>query len=158
MTLLQNGEKNTPPPAPPYGIGLTFRDGHFDTSTMKIGWERANLEKLGRIFLPSGCQDSPCTGDARFPCISVLGQPPSRLAWRKEKPKFVQDFLECAKFDQPRALSTRKPRPAGGSTSTQSEPNHPNHCDSLRLPCCGWLGWEMANPEKTINETLKKIP
>ena len=88
------GEKNTPPP--PYGIGLTFRDGHFDTSTMKIGWERANLEKLGRIFLPSGCQDSPCTGDARFPCISVLGQPPSRLAWRKEKPKFVQDFLECA--------------------------------------------------------------
>ena len=24
---------------------LTFWDGHFDTSTMKIGWEMANPEK-----------------------------------------------------------------------------------------------------------------
>ena len=31
---------------------------------MEIGSEMANLEKLGRIFLPSGCQDSPCTRDA----------------------------------------------------------------------------------------------
>ena len=71
-------------------------------------------------------------------------------------------------FFSPRALSTRKPRPAGGSTSTQSEPDHPkqgNHCpggiSDQNMPLLnfsrrtfGYLNHEnrLRNGEKTLKK------
>ena len=60
---------------------LTFRDEYFDTSTMEIGWERANLEKLRQIFKCHRFRTVRTVSLLFFRLVGALCRADSALVW-----------------------------------------------------------------------------